>query len=420
MAILQGSSTQNDLVASLFIMLFLYFAFLSVRSGGRSDAIFAGLSLGLALLSKGTTPIFCLPIGVLIFGPSLVRELFKERTFKLVGRVAMIVLLAFAINASHYYRNWQLFGVPVTSGEENATNANITLPMIASNVVCNYALHFGSINDSTTKFIEKVIAVALGPELNNPDSTYLAYKIKFEIPQTVNEDNAGNLIHTILLTLACFAAFGCAGEERRTVFITAVSIVGGFVIFCIVLRWQPWASRLHLPLFMIGSPLIAWMAVKIGMRSVAVMAIVVFVACVPALFFGRKYALVFIGDRTRTDKYFSIYPALGAANVDTADFFRKTNVKEIGLNLSSDQEHYKFGDWEYPYWVLIRNNSGEKPLFKHVGVKNVSNRLNDGRPPPEWVISTTTENMIDGTEYMEVFNEPPLRILRRGLMGSEK
>ena len=416
MAILQGSSTQNDLVVSLFTMLFLYFSILFVRSGDRSELVFAGLSLGLALLSKGTALLFCFPIGALVFGPKMLIGSFQWKGFRNISQIALIAVLALCLNAGHYSRNWQLFGTPITSGDDKVANENITTRLVASNLLRNYALHLGSINDSITMYIQNSVSDLLGSELNNPDSTFLT--LKFFIPQEMHEDTAGNLFHLIFLTVACFVAFGCAKKERRTVLITALAIIGGFFLFCLVLRWQPWASRLHLPLFMVGSPLIAWAIAKTGTRGAVLAGTIAFVACIPALFFGRPNA--FLGDRWATDKYFSANPALRSAHVASADFFNKTNVKEIGLNLSVDYERYNWGDWEYPIWILTRNGSGERPLIKHVGVTNISSRLNDKGPPPEWVISTTNENLIDGILYVEVTNNPPLRILRRELNTDEK
>jgi len=52
MAILQSSSTQNDLVTAAFCLGFAYFLLRFVRTLSFHDAIFCALSLGLALLTK--------------------------------------------------------------------------------------------------------------------------------------------------------------------------------------------------------------------------------------------------------------------------------------------------------------------------------------------------------------------------------
>lgn len=419
MAMLQGSSTQNDLVVSLFTILFLYFAIRAVRLHHRSEIVFAGLSLGLALLSKGTAIPYCLPIGVFVFGWTFIVNFSKERVVKLAGSVAIAILLAAALNAGHYIRNWQLFGTPVSSGDDIVANKNITLPMIGSNLVRNYALHLGSLSDSSTKSFEALVRSTLGTELNNPDSTYLGHE--FYIPQALHEDSVGNMLQIILLTVACLAAFACARTERRTVLTTAVSIIGGFVIYCVVLRWQPWASRLQLPLFMLGSPLIAWFVSRYKTRGAVAVAILSFAASVSPLFWGKPSFLMPYQDRWMANRFFTQNPDIGASFAAAAFFLERTDAREVGLNLSVDySKNYELRDWEYPFWVMVRNSSGEQPQFRHVGVTNVSGALADGRRPPEWVISMTDESVFDGVEYTEVFNNRPIRILHLDITADEQ
>ena len=66
-AILQASSAKNDLVVSLFICCFLYFYIQAAENNELSNFIFAGLALGLALLTKGNAYLYCFPIGLFIF-----------------------------------------------------------------------------------------------------------------------------------------------------------------------------------------------------------------------------------------------------------------------------------------------------------------------------------------------------------------
>jgi hypothetical protein len=412
MAILQGSSTQNDLVVSLFAMLFLYFAIRAVRSHHRYEIVFAGLSLGLALLSKGTAIPYCLPIGVFVFGRAFIVNFSKKRALKLAGSVAFVVVLAAALNVGHYVRNYQLFGAPVSSGDDVVANKNITLQMVGSNLLRNYALHLGSLSDSSTKSFEALVRSTLGNELNNPDSSYLGHE--FYIPNTVHEDTVGNMLQIILLSIACLAAFACARNQRRTVLISALSIIAGFTIYCVLLRWQPWASRLHLPLFMLGAPLIAWFVSRYKARGAAAVAVLSFAAAVSPLFWGKPSLLMPYQDRWTANRFFSQNPDIGAAFAAAAFYLERTEAREIGLDLSVDYaKNYELRDWEYPYWVMVRNASGERPGFRHVGVANVSSRLEDGRPLPEWIISTTDESVFGGVRYTEVFNNRPIRILRR-------
>ena len=71
-----------------------------------------------------------------------------------------------------------------------------------------------------------------------------------------HEDLAGNFLHAALMLLAIgfmLIGPGRGGDIRRAF---ALALVVGFVLFCIQLKWQPWGSRLQLPLFVLGAPLI--------------------------------------------------------------------------------------------------------------------------------------------------------------------
>ena len=59
MAILQGSSTNNDHVVSLWIVCFVYFSLKIMRQGIKPLLLVClGASLGLAILTKGTAYIY--------------------------------------------------------------------------------------------------------------------------------------------------------------------------------------------------------------------------------------------------------------------------------------------------------------------------------------------------------------------------
>src|SRR5262249_9415049 len=65
---------------------------------------------------------------------------------------------------------------------------------------------------------------------------------------------ASNGFHLLLIAAALAAALSLRAGRRVAAF--AGCLVAAFALFCLVLRWQPWHSRLHLPLFVLGTPLV--------------------------------------------------------------------------------------------------------------------------------------------------------------------
>jgi hypothetical protein len=82
------------------------------------------------------------------------------------------------------------------------------------------------------------------------------------------EDLAGNGPHLSLIVLSAVAAlvWGRFSRPRWLLLGVSAAILLGFLLFCLVLRWQPWHTRLQLPLFVLCSPLVA--AMRFRRRSV--------------------------------------------------------------------------------------------------------------------------------------------------------
>ena len=111
MAILQGSSTNNDHVVTLWIVCFVYFALATMRQGLKPLLLVClGTSLGLAILTKGTAYIYAFPfcIWLLLWG-------IKNLGLRMVKPMVGLLAIAIAINAGHYLRNFGLFGTPLGS-----------------------------------------------------------------------------------------------------------------------------------------------------------------------------------------------------------------------------------------------------------------------------------------------------------------
>ena len=66
-AILEASSTQNDVLLSSYVLLFYYYQLLTIKNPSGINIIFSGLSLGLGILTKGTSYVFLFSIGITFF-----------------------------------------------------------------------------------------------------------------------------------------------------------------------------------------------------------------------------------------------------------------------------------------------------------------------------------------------------------------
>ncbi|NJK35143.1 MAG: hypothetical protein HC919_09410 [Oscillatoriales cyanobacterium SM2_2_1] len=110
MAILQSTTTQTDLAVSYWLVCFLYFI-IRTNTYKRSDLIWIGLTLGLAILTKPTAYVFGLPTFCL-FLLRLIKD--KLPSFKTkIANFTVFATLTLAIPLPYFLRNYQLFSNPV-------------------------------------------------------------------------------------------------------------------------------------------------------------------------------------------------------------------------------------------------------------------------------------------------------------------
>jgi hypothetical protein len=142
MGVLQSSSTQNDLVATMFC---LAFAWGLLRLHGKSSylsVLFCGLSLGLALLTKGTSYIFCAAMGTALGLRGLYLARIGSMGLGILRSFTAIVLIALLLNSSHFVRNTQAYGHPLSSDvTEKQIAYHLRPALLAGNLMKNTALH---------------------------------------------------------------------------------------------------------------------------------------------------------------------------------------------------------------------------------------------------------------------------------------
>ena len=416
MAILQASSTQNDLVVSFFATGFFLFYLRTSESGKRRDLVFSGLTLGLAFLTKGTAYIYCASIAVVIFASVIFSRLPQKKILNFFTQSLLILIFAVSINSIQYLRNYQLFGSPIATGDDSVVNQNLTPQLMAANVVRNYVIHLGTLFEEPSNRLSNATAYLLGNELNNPDSSYL--EIPFNIQYSDHEDNAGNFTQALLLTICLFLVLRFEGKNRKKVLVAAFTIIFGFILFSGLLKWNPWMSRFHLPFFMLGCAVMAAVLNKYSENIKNLIIALCLWSCVNALLMGQPRSIFTVTDsisneKPRIEQYFANSIPLAAVYSEAVAVVKENNPKEVGLMMENNYRKYNFGDWEYPVWVLFKDNFSDEPLIRHIGLKNISKILVTDTKMPEWIISAGKENVVGGVQYHEVWSKEPLRVLRK-------
>ncbi len=387
MGILQASSTQNDYVVSFWLICFVYFASLMLNDRIKwTHLVRVGASLGLAILTKATAYIYAFPF-LLWF----ILTRIKHLSWKSWKPIVIIAIVAVTINLGHYMRNFDLYGSPFGPGKEAAgfeyVNELFSIPALASNIIRNFALHIGTPIGLVNTIMERgiyLLHTLLSIDTNDLRTTWK--EVDFHVGLLSNhEDFAGNPFHFLLIILTvvlCLASKRLRKQRNITIYLAANT--AAFLLFSLIFKWQPWHSRLHLPLFILWSPFVAVVLSNIwNQKIINSTAIILILSALPWTIFNFSRPLFFsineeklksgiivfssqnIWNTERIDQYFNNRPKLKNHYVEAAKFIKKAGCSDIGLYLGIDE-------WEYPLLVLLKKYCGKRARIEHVTVNNVS------------------------------------------------
>lgn len=260
--ILEASGAMTTVAVSFWIAAACYFTLRAVKDQHTLDVVTAALAIGLALLTKGIALIYLpfLVLGSVFFRPA------PRRVWMLKG-LPLIFLIALALNTPQFIRAYQVTGTPLgapfpAGGPRlHFGNDQITPGSIVASVIRHATLHMETPSNRTDARIESVARRAIRLVGRDPDdvgAVWLGYPFSIGHPSRL-ETQAGNPLHFLMLILA-FAAlpflFSTFEPRHRSLLWYAGGVLCAFVAFCAVIRWQPWGSRFHLPLFVAAAAIV--------------------------------------------------------------------------------------------------------------------------------------------------------------------
>lgn len=444
--ILESSSTQNDILTAFFCVSFGYYLLGLMKNRSWSDALLSGISFGLALLTKGTAYIYCAGIGIplVIFGMLTTQ---RTKWVILIQKLVLLVLLGLAINTPFYVRNLDLYGSPLSTETGKIQVDHLSMKGLYANLVrntfVNFAVPVPAINEDMTIFLRKHLGeLADAPEFTFQSSNY-------EIKYLINEDQAGNLIQTLLMIplVGVSALWFRKKEYSRIAWVTSMLLC--LLLFSLLIKWQPWGSRLQLAIFALAAPLFGAMMDRLSRLAFINLVVVLSLAfySLPYLFLNSARPLVplfakssslrsnlvkrFFSDRPdlyheyseiiapfykdisifHTDRerlYFASQMSFHDDYQEITDILLRLGVDTIGLSTGSN-------DWEYPLWVLTDQQFGSQDIFfENVDVDNQTSRLSisvEGQP--HFIVATNHANIasLRRQGYQIMYDTPTVDLL---------
>lgn len=392
MGLLQASSNQNDYLLAFF-MVCLTWAVLELRGGFNWRwLIAAAVSVALACLTKPTT--FVYAVGPIVLLAAMCIRRMGWRSWKPAIAVIGIVL---ALNAGQWSRNWATFGSSLgrhvgPDGRMITVNQAMNGPMLAGNIARNISLHLSTPDARTNQRVERAVLrlhQEMGESPNDERTTFpnTTYSV---IPIQYHQDLAPCGLHLLLgiaVTVVIFTFRRLRGGATQAYWL---SLAAAFVLFCALLRWQPWHSRLHLPLFVLGAPLAAVCLAGLWRWLAPAAAMALLAAAIPFLLFDPMRPLggpASVFNASRGDMYFVARPGVKAAYQQAAEEFRLSGLGNLAIHGYEDA-------WEYPMWVLT-DAQARGIHIEHVNVKNVTRNCRPEKPAQGgWFIMEISPSMV--------------------------
>jgi hypothetical protein len=422
--ILESSSTQNDLVVTFFLLCMAERLLAWRGSLSSRDAAFFAIAAGLALATKGTAYLIGLPLGLWFMAANLRAG---RRALPMLFACYVLILLP---SLPGYLRNLDYSGSPLGGGEvtNNASfGASALVVNGARSLAVNLATQNFVLNQRITTLVYTSLG-ALGLDANDPALTFIQTKFELLADQT-NENIAGNPLQ-LLLGVTSVAVVLLAGGKppfpRRRY---ALCLLAGGLLFLIVLRWQPWITRLQLPLIALTAPHAAFLPIEggggdrwrgVGKAALGVALAIGLIAFAWRPLWDNSHRPLFppsgfadsIWAKTGNEILFLPRPELQSSYEAAARYAAQEGDSRIGLLTAGN-------DWEYPLWRLLRQNGIRHLRIEHVGVEGPPlSRPYPLGPFDATLVIATIKNppprlSIDGAPWQRVMQYPHLAIYHR-------
>ncbi len=363
MGISQSATTQNDYVASFWIMAGIYFLFKLRTTHQLPDAIGVGIAVGLAFLTKGTSYFLLIPF-LLITLISLT----KSNIQRAVTYSFIITLIALAINMPHATRLKEINQTPLSTSQ-NLRNQDLGIKPLLLNLSRNIGMllvtPLKEINQFTFNTITH-INQQLGLDANDPRYTYPEKSYKTQ-HLAFDDRYAMNPLHLLLILITTISLLVF---HRRNTGETIIYLVGtclAILLFNLILKWQPFHARFHLPFFIAFMPLCALWLCRFPKTMLSI-CLILFIYAIPFIVFNYQRPLlgpITIFNTPKDNQYFIKNNAMTIEYQTAAQIITSQHCKAIGI-YGHDKAR------EYPLWALLK-----KPLDYSTRIENI---IIDGTP----------------------------------------
>ncbi len=366
--VLQSSSTQIDLVVTLLVVASVNIS-LTIVANYKLKYVFAlAFIIALGVLTKPTFLLYAtIPSGILAY-------YFRKSLSKLLLIAMVTTVLILIITFRFFTQNLNLYGNLLGNhllpdGQEvTYTNAYLSPSVVFSNSVRNLVTQipipvFNLVLENTLINLFNTLGIDINDSSTTCCGTFRVLPIIF--PQ---EDIVANPLQILLILLGFYYLFHSKNKEssKLLMFLTITS----FLVFSAVLKWQPYHSRLLIPVFVLGTissisllqnkpKLLLYLA---GISLVMAFALIILNVSKPYISYSYFYNMIKTYSKTnssipeafylkpRSDQYFN---ARYYWNHPYNDIIKSPELAQENKTLSLILEDH----FEYPLWVILKEQN---------------------------------------------------------------
>jgi Dolichyl-phosphate-mannose-protein mannosyltransferase len=380
--ILEASGAKNDWVLSFWLAAMVWFLLRARTDHSFLNSCNVGISMGAAILSKGTAYCF-LPWIVLVCLIPLVRL-----DWRMVLKASPVVFaLVLLLNAPQWTRNYSLGGsflgltAPDVAGHDKYTIDRISVSGTIANVLREATTHLGSPSDALNRRATKTVRALIAGMNVDPDDPGATNYSHFFIPHSSREEyDAGNPLHLVIAAIVFFVIFIGWRHSGLMVVLLGLGILGSFVFYCAIFRWEIWCPRLHLPLFVVAAGVIATASCQRHPKLVLPLTSVLLITAVLPALCNDSRPLLFSGKlrhpdgrsiflRSRSELYFTEQRWLAATYIPAANAIRMELCTDIGIDASIKPNSHDYA------LVALARVPERQSQFRYVGVHNLSTKF---------------------------------------------
>ena len=398
-SLLQASSTQNDIFHGFFLVTSMYFIVRILKNSNLFNFTFLGISIGLAFLSKAISFLY-FPVTGLLVACLITYKFIKHKEIKLIKNAILCLAIIILINFPHSYRNYQFSGdIRGTSKEESQDyiNEDLSLPNTISIAVKNIGLHLDPLfmGNTGNVLIEK-FHLMTSLDINKRGTNVFNATFTCNPGWKNHEDTQPNFLHLLMICISSglivYLWFRKEKTEKNSILLVIIiHALFQFLLFCLMLSWEPWNSRLHIPLFYSVIPVIV---IGFGLKKINVIYHILTLVLIAQAFYIilTNYSREFISienqnstigiNETRYKKYFTNRPNLYPEYDKITNKLAAQKTSKIGLIIHNDS-------WEYPLYPKL-NEQIVEPI--HLQVKNYTKSISPNKTRPECIVSDVINN----------------------------